>query len=65
MTVFKKSYGVRNGARVQMERLTPSGMYLIELWEPNGSLFTKMRCDDFRDALAVFSEFKKQAKEFK
>jgi hypothetical protein len=53
-----KRYYNRNGAHVTMERLFPSGYFLVELWDTLGNLHDKMLCDDKRDALTVYNSFK-------
>lgn len=51
----------KNGAAVTFERLFPSGMYLVELWRPDGSLHDKIRCDDYREATCYARAFGKVA----
>lgn len=43
-----------------MEKLPVNGMYLIELWGPDGSLLDKYRCDDKQRADEVFKGFVKE-----
>lgn len=54
----------KNGAYATMEKLFPSGMYLVQCRNPNGDLHDKIRCDDYRMAKEYFSAFKKIAKAF-
>jgi len=51
----------KNG-HATFERLTPSGMYLVQCYV-GSELHDKVRCDDYRDALAYFRAFKAIAKQ--
>jgi hypothetical protein len=51
-----KHYDVGDNS-ASMERLSPSGMYLIEC-RVRGELYDKVRCDDYQDALWYFTSFK-------
>lgn len=63
MNTKRKDY--KNGASVSMEKLFPSGMYLIELRNPVGDLHDKMRCDDYREACAYYKSFGNIARNMK
>ena len=51
----------KSGATTQIEKLFPSGMYLVEIRDPSGTIHDKMRCDDYQDALAYLKSFNKIA----
>jgi hypothetical protein len=55
----------KNGAFVTFERLTPSGMYAVLLRSPSGDVSDKVRCDDYRDAMAYMRSFCAIAKAMK
>lgn len=44
-------------AFVTMEKMSHSGMYLVQGWNDAGRCFDKIRCDDYRNALAYFKSF--------
>lgn len=50
-----------NGASATMEKLSTSGMYLVEAWGPAGRL-DRMRCDTYRAAAEYFRAFCRLAK---
>jgi len=52
-----KIYQGKGGAYVTFERLTPSGMWLVQLRTGAGELADKVRCDDYRDAIAYRKSF--------
>jgi hypothetical protein len=45
-----KIYSYKNGD-VLVEKLSPSGMYLVQLRNAAGDLVDKIRCDDYRMAM--------------
>lgn len=51
-----------NGACTMFERTTPSGMYIVQIRKPSGELMDKVRCDDYRNALAYLRSFNAIAK---
>lgn len=51
-----------NGAYTTFERTTPSGMYTVQLRKPSGDVMDKVRCDDYREALAYLRSFNAIAK---
>lgn len=51
-----------NDAYASIEKLFPSGMYLVECRGSNGEMLDKMRCDDYQNALAYYKAFCKLAK---
>ena len=55
-----KYYG--NG-HATFERLTPSGMYLVQLYK-GSELEDKMRCDTYKGAMEYFKAFAKIAKNY-
>lgn len=55
-----KFYYSKNGI-ASMEKLFPSGMYLVTVSTESGKR-DKMRCDDYRQALEYFRAFKLIAK---
>ena len=59
----RKDY--KSGSSVTMEKLFPSGMYLIELRTPKGELHDKIRVDDYRMALDYWRSFCAIAKNMK
>ncbi len=58
----RKEKTFKNGASASLEKLSPSGIYLVELWDHAGSLLDKIRCDDYQESLAYFRSFSKIAK---
>lgn len=54
----------KNGAYVTMEKLFPSGMYLVQCRDKKGELYDKIRSDDYQDAYQYFKSFKAIAKNF-
>ena len=54
----------KNGAYTSMERLFPSGMYLIMLYSPLGNLIDKIRTDTYSAAREYLSAFNKIAKNY-
>ncbi len=54
----KKFFTYKNGATASMEKLFPSGMYLVECRRPDGTLHDKVRCDDYDNACAFLRSFK-------
>jgi hypothetical protein len=56
LTLFK------NGALVTFETAFPSGMHTVLLRNPQGEVHDKVRCDDYKEALAYFNAFKATAK---
>ena len=57
-------HGYKNGACASMEKLFPSGMYLVQVRTPSGELHDKIRLDDYRQAMSYFKAFKAIAKGF-
>lgn len=47
-----------SGASITAEKLFPSGMYLVELCEPSGSLFKKKRVDTKQGLKGTLKEFR-------
>jgi hypothetical protein len=45
-----KPYFAKSGAWVNFETLTPSGYYLVTLYDPAGNVVDKVQCDCSRDA---------------
>ena len=54
----------KNGAYTSIERLFPSGMYLVMLYSPSGHLMDKIRTDTYSAAREYFSAFNKIAKNY-
>lgn len=52
----------KNGATVAMEKIFPSGEWLVQLRAPSGELFDKIRCDEYRVALTFRKAFNAIAK---
>ena len=52
----------KNGWIVSHERLSPSGMHLVQLRDTSGSLHYKVRCDDYHVAHDYFQAFKELVK---
>lgn len=52
----------KSGAWTVFERLD-SGMYSVRLYARNGELRDKVRCDDYRNALAYLRNFNAIAKQ--
>jgi hypothetical protein len=52
-----KPYFAKSGAWVQCETLFPSGMYNVTLYAPDDNVHDRIRCDDYRDALAYRRSF--------
>jgi hypothetical protein len=48
----------KNGAYTSFEKVAPSGMYAVKVYAPSGALLDKVRCDDYREALAYLRCFK-------
>lgn len=61
-TVMPKNFESKSGWSVSIEKLFPSGMYLVELRNSVGDLHDKIRCDDYRLACDYFKSFKAIAK---
>lgn len=57
-----KPFFSKSGAWVQFETLTPSGYYMVTLYDPSGNQSDRVRCDDYRDALAYRKSFIQIAK---
>lgn len=53
-----RDYGT---AHATMEKLFPSGMYLVELWSETGRV-DRVRVDDYRAALDYYRDFSKIAR---
>jgi hypothetical protein len=47
----------KNGAYTSFEKSLPSGMYTVKAYSPAGALIDKVRCDDYREALAYLRAF--------
>ena len=62
---MQKRKDFKNGASITIEKLFPSGMYLVELWGIDGSLKDKIRTDDYDGAMAYYKSFAKIAKNYK
>jgi len=56
-----KLYSYRNGD-VLVEKLLPSGMYLVQLRHANGVITDKIRCDNYRTAMEYKRAFAEIAK---
>ena len=52
---------VFNNGYATLERLFPSGMYLVQCYKGN-ELADKIRCDSYRTAMEYFQAFAKIAK---
>ena len=52
----------KTGAWTTFERLTPSGLYLVRLYDPAGNLQDKVRADTYRGAREYLKAFNKIAK---
>ena len=52
----------KSGAYTVFERMFPSGMYLVELYNPTGELIDKIRCDTYSAAREYLSAFNRIAK---
>ena len=52
----------KSGAYTTMEKLFPSGMYLVKLYRSSGELADKVRCDDYRNACDYKRSFDKIAR---
>lgn len=57
-----KPYFASSGAWVQFERIFPSGDYLVTLYDPSDNRQDRVRCDDYRNALAYRKSFVSIAK---
>jgi hypothetical protein len=55
----------KNGAWTTFERLTPSGFYLVRLFDPAGNLQDKVRADTYRGAREYLRAFNKLARAYK
>jgi len=51
-----------NGAYTTFERIAPSGFYVVQIRTPAGALMDKVRCDDYREAMAYLRSFNAIAK---
>lgn len=58
---MKDKIQVYNNCHCTMERLFPSGYYLLKVYI-GSELHDKVRCDDYRDAMDYWKSFKKIAK---
>lgn len=56
-----KLYSYQHGD-VLVEKLSPSGMYLVQLRSSSGDLLDKVRCDDYRTAMEYKRAFSALAK---
>lgn len=61
-TMKPKLTEYKSGALAVMEKLFPSGMYLVYCRNGAGELIDKTRCDDYRMALDYYAAFKRVAK---
>jgi hypothetical protein len=52
-----KPYVSKSGAWVQFETIEHSGMYKVTLYAPDDNVHDRVRCDDYRDALAYRRSF--------
>ena len=57
-----RNFEHKNGWSVSHEKLSPNGMFLVELRNASGGLHDKVRCDDYRMACDYFRAFKAIAK---
>ena len=57
-----KIWSFKSGAYVALERVSPSGMYIVTVRNPSGDVHDKIKCDDRRMALEYVKAFKKIAK---
>ena len=55
----------KNGAWTAFERLTPSGLYLVRLYDPAGNLQDKVRADTYTGAREYLLAFNKVARAYK
>lgn len=52
-----KPYFAKSGAWVQFETLFPSGYYMVTLYDPEGNVANRIRCDDIVDACVYRCRF--------
>jgi len=55
----------KNGAWTTFERLIPSGLYLVRLFDPAGNLQDKVRADSYTGAREYQRAFNKVARAYK
>ena len=46
-----KTYLLKNGAFITFEKNAINGFYTVLLRAPNGSVFDRVSCDDYKNAL--------------
>lgn len=52
-----KPYFSKSGAWVSFDYTIPSDYYIVTVFNPAGSVHDRIRCDDYRDALAYRRSF--------
>ena len=48
---------LKSGAWTTFDKHPANGMYEVKVYAPSGSLHDKVRCDDYREALAYLKSF--------